>query len=52
MEERNPEACLVGVAIEEMGSQWPSIVFSVQQEEEKRFNDLKRSTGASSRAVG
>ena len=48
-EERYDEgACSVIDSLEQIGSQWRLIVLHDLQEGEKRFNELKRSTGASS----
>lgn len=47
-ERRNPEVCNVVRAVEEIGSEWKLIILDDLREEEKRFNELKRSTGASS----
>jgi DNA-binding HxlR family transcriptional regulator len=50
--EKNHEACSVVEAVELIGSQWRLIVLhDLQDGEEKRFNELKRSTGASSRTL-
>lgn len=43
--------CSVIDSIEQIGSQWRLIVLHDLQEGEKRFNELKRSTGASSRTL-
>jgi DNA-binding HxlR family transcriptional regulator len=51
VEEQNAEACPVVEAIEEIGSQWRLVVLHDLQDGEKRFNELKRSTGASSRTL-
>lgn len=51
VEEKNSEACPVVEAIEEIGSQWRLVVLYDLQDGEKRFNELKRSTGASSRTL-
>ena len=51
VEEKNPEACPVVEAVEEIGSQWRLLVLHDLQEGEKRFNELKRSTGANSRTL-
>ena len=51
VEERNADACPVVEAIEEIGSEWRLIVLHDLQDGEKRFNELKRSTGASSRTL-
>jgi DNA-binding HxlR family transcriptional regulator len=50
-EEQNAGACPVVEAVEEIGSEWRLIVLHDLQEGEKRFNELKRSTGASSRTL-
>lgn len=49
--ERNAEICSVVEAIEAIGSQWRLIVLHDLQEGEKRFNELKRSTGANARTL-
>jgi DNA-binding HxlR family transcriptional regulator len=51
VEERNPEACGIVEAIDAIGSQWRLVVLSDLDGDEKRFNELKRSTGASSRTL-
>lgn len=51
VEEQNADACPVVEAIEQIGSRWRLIVLYDLQDEEKRFNELKRSTGASSRTL-
>lgn len=51
VEEKNADACPVVEAIEEIGSQWRLVILHDLQEGEKRFNELKRSTGASSRTL-
>lgn len=51
VEDRNADACSVVEAIETIGSQWRLIVLHDLQEGEKRFNELKRSTGANSRTL-
>ncbi len=51
VEEQNPDACSVVEAIEMIGSQWRLIVLHDLQDGEKRFNELKRSTGANSRTL-
>ncbi|SEH64963.1 HxlR-like helix-turn-helix [Halopenitus malekzadehii] len=48
VEGRNADVCTVVAAVEEMGSKWKLIVLNDLQDGEKRFNELKRSTGASS----
>jgi DNA-binding HxlR family transcriptional regulator len=50
-EEQNAEACPVVEAVEQIGSEWRLIVLHDLQDGEKRFNELKRSTGASSRTL-
>jgi DNA-binding HxlR family transcriptional regulator len=45
------EACVVIDSLEQIGSQWRLIVLHDLQDGEKRFNELKRSTGASSRTL-
>ena len=49
-ESRN-EACAVIEPIKQLGSQWRLIVINDLTEGEKRFNELKRSTEASSRTL-
>ncbi len=49
--EDNPEACPIVRSIEQIGSQWRLVVLHDLRAEEKRFNELKRSTGASSRTL-
>jgi len=49
--ERNPEVCGVVQAIDRIGSQWRLVVLHDLADEEQRFNELKRSTGASSRTL-
>lgn len=43
--------CLVIDALEQLGSQWRLVVLNDLQDGEKRFNELKRSTAASSRTL-
>ncbi|WP_135822459.1 winged helix-turn-helix transcriptional regulator [Halostella litorea] len=50
-EEKNADACDVVESLEQIGSQWRLIVLSDLREGEKRFNELKRSTGANSRTL-
>jgi DNA-binding HxlR family transcriptional regulator len=45
------EACSVIDSLEQIGSQWRLIVLHDLQGGEKRFNELKRSTDASSRTL-
>lgn len=48
----NPGACSVVEAVNEIGSEWRLLVLhDLADAEEKRFNELKRSTGASSRTL-
>jgi len=47
----NAEACPVVDSLEQIGSQWRLVVLYDLQADEKRFNELKRSTGASSRTL-
>jgi len=49
--ESNPEACPIVESLEQIGSQWRLIVLHDLQDGEKRFNELKRSTDASSRTL-
>jgi DNA-binding HxlR family transcriptional regulator len=51
VEERNADVCGVVEALDEIGSQWRLIVLNDLADGEKRFNELKRSTGASSRTL-
>ncbi|SEH55883.1 DNA-binding transcriptional regulator, HxlR family [Halopenitus malekzadehii] len=48
VEQRNADVCNVVGAVEEMGAKWKLIVLNDLRDGEKRFNELKRSTGASS----
>ncbi|WP_227357251.1 winged helix-turn-helix transcriptional regulator [Haladaptatus salinisoli] len=48
VERRNADVCNVVRAVEEMGAKWKLIVLNDLRDGEKRFNELKRSTGASS----
>lgn len=50
-EEKNAAACSVVEAVTEIGSEWRLIILHDLAEKEKRFNELKRSTGASSRTL-
>lgn len=45
------EVCNVIDSISQIGSQWRLVVLYDLQQGEKRFNELKRSTGASSRTL-
>jgi DNA-binding HxlR family transcriptional regulator len=47
-ERQNADVCNVVGSVEEMGSKWKLIVLNDLRDGEKRFNELKRSTGASS----
>ncbi|MFC4407806.1 winged helix-turn-helix transcriptional regulator [Haloarchaeobius iranensis] len=49
--EKNAGACPVVNSLEQIGSQWRLVVLHDLAEGEKRFNELKRSTGASSRTL-
>lgn len=51
VEDQNATACAVVEAIEQIGAQWRLIVLEDLTDGEKRFNELKRSTGASSRTL-
>jgi len=51
VEKKNSEACPVVEAVEEIGSEWRLLVLHDLQDGEKRFNELKRSTGANSRTL-
>lgn len=44
-------ACSIIDSLNQIGSQWRLIVLHDLQNNEKRFNELKRSTGASSRTL-
>ena len=48
IERRNADVCNVVRSIEGIGSKWKLIVLNDLRAEEKRFNEVKRSTGASS----
>ena len=45
------DVCPVVESFDEIGSKWRLVVLYDLQEGEKRFNELKRSTGASSRTL-
>lgn len=48
----NPSACPVIEAVNEIGSEWRlTILHDLTNTDEKRFNELKRSTNASSRTL-
>ena len=51
VEGKNAAACPVVEAVEAVGSQWRLVVLYDLEEGETRFNELKRSTGASSRTL-
>ena len=51
VEQQNAGACSVVEAVEQIGSQWRLIVLHDLEDGEKRFNELKRSTDASSRTL-
>lgn len=48
VEQRNADVCTVVRAVEEMGAKWKLIILNDLRDDRKRFNELKRSTGASS----
>lgn len=48
IKEKNSDACPVVKAVNEIGSKWRLNVLHDLQEGEKRFNEIKESTGASS----
>ena len=50
-EDARPGPCGVIDSLEQLGSQWRLVVLHDLQEGEKRFNELKRSMGASSRTL-
>ena len=50
-EAQNADACSVVEAIEQIGSQWRLVVLHSLDDGEQRFNELKRSTDASSRTL-
>jgi DNA-binding HxlR family transcriptional regulator len=51
VDEHNEAACPIVEAVEQIGSEWRLLVLHDLQDGEKRFNELKRSTGASSRTL-
>jgi DNA-binding HxlR family transcriptional regulator len=51
VEAHNESACPIVEAVEQIGSEWRLLVLHDLQDGEKRFNELKRSTGASSRTL-
>jgi DNA-binding HxlR family transcriptional regulator len=50
-EHANPGACPIVESLEQIGSRWRLVVLHDLAEGEKRFNELKRSTDASSRTL-
>lgn len=50
-EQYDEGACSVIDSLDQIGSQWRLIVLHDLQDGEKRFNEVKRSTGASSRTL-
>ncbi|HET7322762.1 MAG TPA: helix-turn-helix domain-containing protein [Halococcus sp.] len=50
-ERHSQEACAVVDSLEQIGSQWRLVVLHDLLGDEKRFNELKRSTGANSRTL-
>ncbi|KDE60580.1 HxlR family transcriptional regulator [Halostagnicola sp. A56] len=51
VEEVNADACPVIQSLEQIGSQWRLAVLHDLLEGERRFNELKRSTGANARTL-
>jgi len=49
--DRSEKPCAIIDSLEQIGSQWRLIVLNDLQEGEKRFNELKESTDASSRTL-
>ena len=49
--DHNEAACPIVEAVEQIGSEWRLLVLHDLQDGEKRFNELKRSTDASSRTL-
>lgn len=49
--ERNAEVCGVVEALDQIGAKWRLIVLHNLADGEQRFNELKRSSGASSRTL-
>lgn len=49
--EQSSDLCSVVEAIQQIGSEWRLVVLHDLDEGEKRFNELKRSTDASSRTL-
>jgi DNA-binding HxlR family transcriptional regulator len=50
-EQANAEACPVVESLEQVGSKWRLVVLHELQDGERRFNELKRATEASSRTL-
>jgi len=50
-EHTNAEACPVVESLEQIGSKWRLVVLHELQDGERRFNELKRATDASSRTL-
>ncbi len=50
-ETQSDEACAVVDSLQMIGSQWRLVVLHDLQGDEKRFNELKRSTGANARTL-
>jgi DNA-binding HxlR family transcriptional regulator len=50
-EETNAGACPVVESLEQVGSKWRLVVLHELQDGERRFNELKRATDASSRTL-
>lgn len=48
VEQKNADVCNVVGSVEEIGSKWKLIILNDLRDGEKRFNEIKRSTGASS----
>ncbi|WP_248904427.1 winged helix-turn-helix transcriptional regulator [Halocatena marina] len=51
VDQYSEDACFVIDSLEQIGSRWRLIVLHDLQDGEKRFNELKRSTDASSRTL-
>lgn len=51
IEDRNASACPVIRAIDQIGTPWRMNIVHALEEGEKRFNDLKRATGARSKTL-
>ena len=50
-DEEQSGPCSIVDSLEQIGSQWRLVILHDLEEGEKRFNELKRSTGASSRTL-